>query len=59
LTIDLFHYSQTPTYRSLSAVTRDFLDGADKPHHVGIIDQLSTDTSQKTHFIGFETDGCT
>ena len=39
-----FHRSfKTPTYRGLSAVSRDLMDNADKPRYVGVIGQLSTD----------------
>ena len=36
-------FTQLPTYRGLSAVSRNLLDGADKPRHIGNREQLSTD----------------
>ena len=35
--------TRTPTYRGLSAVSRDLLDTADKPRYVGAVEQMSTD----------------
>ncbi len=40
-----------PTYRGLSAVSRDLLDGADKPRHVGAVEQMSTDPSVRAHWL--------
>ena len=40
-----FHTDQSlisPTYRGLSTVSRRSLDDADKPRHVGVVEQMST-----------------